>query len=204
MSNGDRATVLVVDDEPGIVDRQATRLESTFRVRRAYGGRETLAEFDGAVDVALLDRRMPDLSGDEVLSRFREAGHDCRAVVLTGVEPSFDIAETGFDDSLRKPVDEDALFDCVESLLARRTYDTALREFYSVARRIALIETEHDAPELADHGAYRRLVERRRELQDRLDDAVGDLREMERFAVAIGEAIPDSEDPGSGPRADSD
>lgn len=204
MSNGDRATVLVVDDEPGIVDRQATRLESTFQVRRAYGGREALAEFDGAVDVALLDRRMPDLSGDEVLSRFREAGHDCRAVMLTGVEPSFDIAETGFDDSLRKPVDEDALFDCVESLLARRTYDTALREFYSVARRIALIETEHDAPELADHGAYRRLVERRRELQDRLDDAVGDLREMERFAVATGEAIPDSEDPGSGPRADSD
>lgn len=204
MSNGDRATVLVVDDEPGIVDRQATRLESTFRVRRAYGGREALAEFDGAVDAALLDRRMPDLSGDEVLSRFREAGHDCRAVMLTGVEPSFDIAETGFDDSLRKPVDEDAPFDCVESLLARRTYDTALREFYSVARRIALIETEHDAPELADHGAYRRLVERRRELQDRLDDAVEDLREMERFAVAIGEAIPDSKDPGSGPRADSD
>lgn len=204
MPNGDRATVLVVDDEPDIVDRQATRLESTFRVHRAYGGREALAEFDGAVDVALLGRRMPDLSGDEVLSRFREAGHDCRAVMLIGVGPSPDIAETGFDDYLRRPVDEDALFDCVESLLARRTYDTVLREFYSVARRIALIETEHGAAELADHGAYRRLVERRRELYDRLDDAVDDLREMERFAVAIGEAIPDSEDPGSGPRADSD
>ena len=204
MSDSDRATVLVVDDEPAIVDGQAARLESTYRVRRAYGGREALVELDGTVDVALLDRRMPDLSGDEVLSRLREAGHDCRVAMLTGVEPAFDIAEMGFDDYLRKPVDEGALFDCVESLLARRTYDTALQEFYSVARRIALLETERDAAELAGHDAYRRLVERRRGLRDRLDDAVDDLQETERFAVAVGEALPDSEDPGSENRAGSD
>lgn len=191
MSDGDLATVLIADDERAIVDGQASRLETQYRVRRAYGGREALDQLDEGVDVALLDRRMPDLSGDEVLERLRSEGYSCRVAMLTGVEPSFDIAEMGFDDYLRKPVDEAALFDVVENLLARQAYDTGLREFYSVARRIALLETEHDRAELANNDAYRSLLDRRRALRDHLDDTLDDLREMEGYAVAVDDAIPE-------------
>ncbi|MFB6207364.1 MAG: response regulator transcription factor, partial [Haloglomus sp.] len=179
MSDGDPATVLIADDEPAIVDGQASRLETKYRVRRAYGGREALDELDDTVDVALLDRRMPDRSGDEILDRIRELGYSCRVAMLTGVEPSFDIAEMGFDDYIRKPVDEAELFEVVENLLARRTYDAGLREFYSVARRIALLETEYDREELVESEAYQRLSDRRAELRDHLDEALDDLPEME-------------------------
>jgi DNA-binding response OmpR family regulator len=189
MSDGDLATVLLADDEATIVDGQAARLEPQYRVRRAYGGREALERLDESVDVALLDRRMPDLSGDEVLDRLRDEGYDCRVAMLTGVEPSFEVAEMGFDDYLRKPVDEEALLDCVEGLLARRTYDAGLREFYSIARRVALLETEHDPAELADNESYLGLVDRRDALRDHLDDALEDLQEVEGYAVAADEAL---------------
>lgn len=194
MSDGDRAIVLIADDEPAIVDGQASRLERHYRVRRAYGGQEALDALDETVDIALLDRRMPDHSGDEILSQLRHEAYDCRVAMLTGVEPSFDIAEMGFDDYLQKPVDEEELFDCVEGLLARRDYDAGLQEFYSIARRIALLETEHDDATLAEHDAYRRLLDRRDALRDRLDRTLGDLQEQEGYAVAVGEVALESTD----------
>jgi two-component system response regulator AdeR len=203
MSDGDPATVLIADDEPAIVDGQASRLEAKYRVRRAYGGREALDGLDETVDVALLDRRMPDLSGDQVLERVRMEGYACRVAMLTGVEPSFDIAEMGFDDYIRKPVDEAELFDVVENLLARQTYDEGLREFYSVSRRIALLETEHDRAELLDNDAYGRLVDRRAALREHLDDTLDELQDMEGYAVAVDEALP-SERTGGEHRAGGD
>jgi CheY-like chemotaxis protein len=41
-------------------------------VRTAYGGHEALEELSDDVDVILLDRRMPGLSGDEVLEEVRD------------------------------------------------------------------------------------------------------------------------------------
>jgi two-component system response regulator AdeR len=204
MSDGDRAIVLIADDEPAIVDGQASRLEGDYHVRRAYSGREALDALDETVDVALLDRRMPDHSGDEILSRLRHEEYDCRVAMLTGVEPSFDIADMGFDDYLRKPVDEEELYDCVERLLTRQDYDAGLQEFYSVARRIALLETEHDDATLADDDAYQHLLERRDALRDRLDRTLGDLQEQEGYAVAVGEIAPESSDCGGEHCADGD
>jgi two-component system response regulator AdeR len=189
MSDGDPPTVLIADDEPAIVDGQASRLERQYRIRRAYGGREALERLDEAVDVALLDRRMPDLSGDEVLERLRSEGYSCRVAMLTGVEPSFDIAEMGFDDYIRKPVDEASLFDVVENLLARQAYDAGLREFYSVARRIALLEADHDPQELDGNEAYQRLLDRRQVLRSRLDDTLEELRATEGYAVAVDDSV---------------
>jgi CheY-like chemotaxis protein len=71
MPGEDTPTVLIADDEAAIVDGQAARLTDEYRVRRAYGGHEALEQVGEEVDVALLDRRMPDLSGDEVLDRIR-------------------------------------------------------------------------------------------------------------------------------------
>ena len=185
MPGEDTPTVLIADDDAAIVDGQAARLTDEYRVRRAYGGQEALTQVGEEVDVALLERRMPDLSGDEVLDRIRTRGLDCRVAMLTGVEPSFDIASMGFDDYLRKPVAEAALLDCVETMLTRRSYDTTLQEFYSVARRIALLETEVDAATLATDAAYAELLDRRETLRDRLDETLDDLHEYDGYAVAM-------------------
>lgn len=113
---------------------------------------QSISEGDGAVvliadgEPAIVDGQASRLEGHY---RVRRA-YGCRVAMLTGAEPLYDIAEMGFDDYLQKPVDEGELFDCVERLPARRDYDTGLQEFYSVARRIAPLETEHDDTTLAD------------------------------------------------------
>ena len=113
--------VLVVEDEPDLADLYAAWLGDEYRVRTAYGGREALDELDEAdeVDAILLDRRMPGLSGDEVLTAVRDRGIDCRVAMVTAVEPDFDILEMGFDDYLVKPVSKDDLLGVVETMRSR-------------------------------------------------------------------------------------
>jgi len=166
--------VLVVEDEPDLADLYAAWLGDEYRVRTAYGGREALDELDevdNQVDAILLDRRMPGLSGDEVLTAVRERGIDCRVAMVTAVEPDFDILEMGFDDYLVKPVTSDTLRETVEGLLRRGEYDSEVQELFSLTSKKAMLESEKSATDLADNDEYQRLTERIDELRDRADES---------------------------------
>jgi CheY-like chemotaxis protein len=67
MTRVDEGTVLVVDDEPQLAELYSMQLAEEYEVRTATGGPEALDLVDEEVDVALLDRRMPRMSGDELL-----------------------------------------------------------------------------------------------------------------------------------------
>lgn len=177
-------TVLVVDDERAIVDGHAVRLESRYDVRRAYSGEEALEKLDGAVEVVLFDRRMPGLTGEEVLSEVRERELGCRVAMLTGVEPSFDIIDTGFDDYLRKPVGTRELLDAVEGMLRRARYDRRLHEFFALASKAAVLETDRDPAELEGHPEYQALQADLRRLRSELDETLADVPVEERYAIA--------------------
>ncbi|ELZ36294.1 response regulator receiver protein [Halorubrum saccharovorum DSM 1137] len=167
--------VLVVEDEPDLADLYAAWLGDEYRVRTAYGGQEALDELDEAdnkVDAILLDRRMPGLSGDEVLSAVRERGIDCRVAMVTAVEPDFDILKMGFDDYLVKPVTSDTLRETVEGLLRRGEYDTEMQELFSLTSKKAMLETEKSATELADNEEYQRLTDRIDELRSQADQSL--------------------------------
>jgi DNA-binding response OmpR family regulator len=166
--------VLVVEDEPDLADLYAAWLGDEYRVRTAYGGHEALDELDEAddeVDAILLDRRMPGLSGDEVLTAVRDRGIDCRVAMVTAVEPDFDILEMGFDDYLVKPVTSDTLRETVEGLLRRGEYDSEVQELFSLTSKKAMLESEKSASDLADNEEYQRLTERIEELRDRADES---------------------------------
>lgn len=117
------ATVLVVDEERELADLYAAWLGNNYVTRVAYGGAEALESLDERVDVVLLDRRMPDITGDDVLAEMNDNGLECPVGVILAVEPDFDIVEMGVDDYLTKPVSQDELLDIVESLLGRKEYD---------------------------------------------------------------------------------
>ncbi|MFB6198617.1 MAG: response regulator transcription factor, partial [Halobacteriaceae archaeon] len=85
------ATVLVVEDERNLADLFGTWLEGEYDVRVSYTGEDALEEFDDGVDVVLLDRRMPDISGDEILKEINQSVHECQVAMVTGVDPDFDI-----------------------------------------------------------------------------------------------------------------
>ena len=170
--SSDPPLVLVVEDERDLADLYATWLRDEYRVRVAYGGREAIEKLDDAVDVALLDRRMPDLSGDETLAAIREEGIECRVAMVTAVEPDFDIVAMGFDDYVVKPVSREGLAETVESLLLRSTYDDGMQELFALASKKALLESEKDPATLESNREYRELSERVSELRADLDETL--------------------------------
>ncbi|MDY6819299.1 MAG: response regulator [Halobacteriales archaeon] len=165
MSDPTDATVLVVDDEHDIADLYSTLLEPEFDVKTATSGAEALEKADETVDVMLLDRRMPEMSGDEVLIELRERGVDCRVAMLTAIEPEKDIVELPFDDYEVKPVDQSDLLGLVEVLLKRDQFDRQSQEFFSLASKKAALEVagNDDTPE------YNRLANRVEELHAEID-----------------------------------
>lgn len=186
MSHEPKPTILIVDDEPALADGHASQLDD-YDVRTAYDGAEALESLDPDVDIVLLDRRMPGLSGDEVLERIRTAGFDCRVIMLTGVEPSVDIVEMGFDEYLQKPVRGEELRETVERVHQRTEYDSKLREYFSLASKRATLETRHSPEELEAEPKYEHLCERLRAVQQQLDDVLSDLPEEDGYLVATEE-----------------
>ena len=167
-------TVLVVDDERGLADLYAIWLEDDYEVRTAYDGAEALDALDASVSVVLLDRQMPDISGDNVLSELRDRGIDCRVAMVTAVEPELDIIDLGFDDYLRKPVDRETLVATVERLVRRSTYDATVTDFFATARKHALLSESED-PTVADSEEFASLETELDDLRGELDSVVADF-----------------------------
>jgi DNA-binding response OmpR family regulator len=175
----DRPTALVVDDEENVADVQALTLQDAYETRVAYGGEEAMAKYDDAVDAVVLDRRMPDLHGDEVLARIRERGDDTVVVMMTAVDPDLNILEMGFDDYLTKPVDAETLRSALDRLLdTRREGDPRLTEFFSMVSKLDVLESELPAGELADSEEYADVKRRARELGEELEETHPDFEEI--------------------------
>ncbi len=176
----DRPTVLVVDDEEEVADVYALRLRGEYDTRVAYGGQEALDTIDEDVDVVLLDRRMPEVSGDGVLDNIRAEGLDCRVIMVTAVDPDLDIVEMPFDDYLCKPIDKETMQSAIDQQLRSVTYDERLTEYMSIAAKIGVLESEKTEAELGDSEEYQELVDREAELREQLDDAVADFDDIDQ------------------------
>lgn len=177
----EQPVVLVVEDEPDLADLYAAWLGDQYQVRTAYGGREAIDNLDDHVDVILLDRRMPGLSGDDVLVAVRDRGIDCRVAMVTAVEPDFDIIAMGFDDYLVKPVTKESLRETVERLLDRSQYDSGVQELFALSSKKALLEAEKGQGTLADSDEYQELTTRLAELKGELDTTMASFGEHDDF-----------------------
>lgn len=164
------ARILVVDDEPGLVDMYADALEGLYDVVTATSGEAALAQLDSDIDAVLLDRRMPNVSGDEVVERIRETGNPCPIAMITAVEPDFDIIEMGFHDYVVKPVGVEELRETVDNLIAIAKYEAKIREYVSLTVKDATLQRIKAADDLAKHDAYQELRAEMRTLSDDLGD----------------------------------
>ncbi|MFB6194204.1 MAG: HalX domain-containing protein [Halobaculum sp.] len=191
----DTASVLVVEDEADLADLYAAWLGDQYDVRTAYGGEEAIEQLSDEIDVILLDRRMPGMSGDEVLVAVRDRGVDARVAMVTAVEPDFDIVEMGFDDYLVKPVTRESLADTVEGLLRRSRYDSQVQELYSVASKKAVLEAEKGQAALQESEEYAELERRMEELNDDLDHQMEEFDSHDDFEKAFRQFdSPDEDD----------
>ncbi len=80
-----RYTLLFVDDEPDVLDVLARTFDKRFGVLTAATGAEALAIMRSQrIDLLVTDQKMPEMSGIELVSAARAAGHDVTAILLTG------------------------------------------------------------------------------------------------------------------------
>ena len=160
---------LVVDDEPDIADSYAAFLEEEYEVRTAFSGEQALSKLDADVDVVLLDRRMPDMVGDEVLDRIRDRGIDCRVAMVTAVDPNTDIIDMEFDDYVVKPVSREEVLETVNRLRRVTKYERTLREYYRVTRKYVTLADAGGNGEFETDPEFVELTERRDRLREQLE-----------------------------------
>jgi len=125
-----RGAILIVDDEEG------PRLSMRFVFKDDY---EVYTAADGAtaieivqknkIDVAVLDIRMPGMSGVEVLERIKYIDPTIEAVMLTAFETTDTIRQAlklRACDYLNKPYELSVLRAAVSGAMQRRTFDTEI------------------------------------------------------------------------------
>jgi CheY-like chemotaxis protein len=117
--SADRALVLVVDDDAGILTTVADVLDlEGYRVRTATNGREALDVLEKETPaVIVLDMRMPVMDGWGFASALRARGTQTRVLVMTAAENAKRWAdEIGADAVLPKPFELDDLLGALERL----------------------------------------------------------------------------------------
>jgi two-component system, OmpR family, response regulator len=120
--------ILVVDDEPSIVDAVATALRyEGFDVEEATTGRDAIAavaRFEP--DLVVLDWMLPDIEGIEVGRRIRERGFKTAILFLTAkeaVENKVEALRAGGDDYVTKPFSLAEIVARVQAILRRTSGD---------------------------------------------------------------------------------
>ena len=124
MGSAERRRVLVVDDEPSIVDAVSTALRyEGFDVATAQNGRVGLAQAQsGNPDLIVLDVMLPDLDGFEVARRLREDGLSTPILFLSAKDTLDDKAAgfaVGADDYVTKPFSLAEIVMRVKAILRR-------------------------------------------------------------------------------------
>src|SRR6201982_3438437 len=120
--------ILVVEDEPSIVDAVATALRyEGFEVREEGTGRGAIAAVaDFEPDLVVLDWMLPALDGIEVGRRLREQGFKTAILFLTAkdaVENKVEALRAGGDDYVTKPFSLAEVVARVQAILRRRAGD---------------------------------------------------------------------------------
>ncbi|GMV91513.1 MAG: hypothetical protein AMXMBFR82_12910 [Candidatus Hydrogenedentota bacterium] len=105
-----RETVLIVDDEHMIANAMAETLKRLgYRTLVAYNGKEAVdiaKKYEDAIDLALLDMAMPEMTGADAYPLLKKAHPEMRIIICTGFEKELitsDLLNAGVDAFLMKP-----------------------------------------------------------------------------------------------------
>ena len=117
-----KTTLLVVEDEDALRSLLTSELESRgFDVREADGGTVAVENLRrDKCDLVLLDIRLPDIDGMEVLKAIRKDNLAKKVIMLTGVDElkiAKDSLELGANDFMTKPYNFKNLLACIERVM---------------------------------------------------------------------------------------
>ena len=157
-----RPTILVVDDDAGLRESFRLILEDEYEVVDVTSGPQALEVVRAAqVDVVLLDIRLPEADGIEVLERIKQIDEQVEVILVTAVKTvktAVAAMKLGAFDYVTKPFDEDELLATIRRALQKR----------SLEREVVYLRTE-----LARRSG--------------LDDIVGQHAEMQKLFRTISQ-----------------
>jgi DNA-binding response OmpR family regulator len=116
--------ILVVDDEPNVRLTYRVTLETEgFTVLEANSGPKALEQFAAhPIDLAILDMRMPEMDGLDLLAEMRKRGNNTPTVIITAygdVPHAVRAMKLGAIDFLKKPVTPDQLRQIAGEVIGR-------------------------------------------------------------------------------------
>jgi two-component system, NarL family, nitrate/nitrite response regulator NarL len=163
----ERITVVVADDHPLFREALAAMVRRHARlelVGEAGTGRQALALIkEHQPDVAVLDLRMPDLAGDQIVESITRGGSATRALIVSGdlsPESAYGLIEAGAAGLMSKTVGVELLGDAV----------------IAVARGDTVLPPDFHAglmDQIRDHADHRHTLLSPRELEMLVDLAKG-------------------------------
>jgi DNA-binding response OmpR family regulator len=115
--------ILFVDDEKGFVEVISKRMaKRNIEVTRAYSGTEALQALRKKdFDVTVLDLKMEDMDGIEILKIFKKIVPDLPVIMLTGhgsEDAARDGIQLGASDYLTKPCDFEELINKIKEIVS--------------------------------------------------------------------------------------
>ncbi len=117
--------VLIIDDERVICDAcEMVLSEKGHAVTSITHGKEGLSAIrQGAYDILLLDMKLPDIDGMEILKVVQEENPGLCTIVMSGyssISNAVEAMKKGADDYLAKPFTEDELIAILEKVCTGR------------------------------------------------------------------------------------
>lgn len=149
-------TILVVDDEQNILSLLSEVLkEAGYEVVVARNATEGQAKFwEAKPDLVLLDLKLPDGDGLDVLKRMRERVPNALVVIMSGfgtISTAIDAIRRGAYDFIEKPLEENRVLLTVKNALERKCLEhTAQRLKDEVSERYRIVGGSPQIRELLD------------------------------------------------------
>ena len=108
--------IAVVDDDPAVLKALSRLLRShAFRARTYGSGQEFLAALStGLPDCLIVDFQMPEMNGLELQQHLASNGIKIPTILITAYDDVALRDQAGLVASLRKPLQEKALFDAID------------------------------------------------------------------------------------------
>jgi DNA-binding HxlR family transcriptional regulator/DNA-binding response OmpR family regulator len=133
-------TVLLADDDARLLELYTLWLVVDYDIVTATDGRNALHLFEESIDVAVLDRSMPVLNGDEIAASVEHIDQRTPVAILTSQQVTPADVSLPADRLLRKPITEDALRTAIEELNRLATEAPVAREIQARRHRLEFVE----------------------------------------------------------------
>ena len=129
----DTKFILIVDDDKTILEGFKVLLETKkYKISTAENGREALEKVrNNFYNLALLDIKLPDMEGTDLISEFRQIKPEIKIIVVTGYstrENAINSLNLGADGYLEKPVTPGKLLGIVADKLHEQETQNRLYE----------------------------------------------------------------------------